>query len=187
MTHNSLKHQFLIAMPQLDDPNFDRTVTYVVEHNPEGAMGLTLNRPAGLSLHDILADMEIEVEVPPSSRHQVVAGGPIQQEAGFVLHRDVERHWQSTLMLADGLCMTTSRDILEAIAVGEGPESTLVCLGYAGWSEGQLEQELADNVWLSTPSAPELVFEIPFEQRWHAAAARMGVDMSLITTQVGHG
>ncbi|MBF1803300.1 YqgE/AlgH family protein [Alloalcanivorax profundimaris] len=187
MESASLKHQLLIAMPQMDDPNFEHAVTYVVEHGKEGAMGLTLNRPVSLSLNDILADMDIEVEVPPSDHHQVVAGGPIQQDSGFVLHRSTARHWDSSIQLADGLCLTTSRDIMEAIALGEGPEATLVCLGYAGWDEGQLERELADNVWLSVASTPELVLDTPFDQRWQAAAASLGVDISLIATQVGHG
>ena len=187
MESASLKHQLLIAMPQMDDPNFEHAVTYVVEHGAEGAMGLTLNRPVSLSLNDILADMDIEVEVPPSDHHQVVAGGPIQQDSGFVLHRSTARLWDSSIQLGDGLCLTTSRDIMEAIALGEGPEATLVCLGYAGWDQGQLEQELADNVWLSVGSTPELVLDIPFDQRWQAAAAHLGVDISLIATQVGHG
>lgn len=187
MDDAKLKHQLLIAMPQMDDPNFEHSVTYVVEHSEEGAMGLTVNRPVSLSLNDILADMDIAVEVPPSDHHQVVAGGPIQQDSGFVLHRSTARRWDSSISLADGLCLTTSRDILEAIAIGEGPEATLVCLGYAGWDQGQLERELADNVWLSVASTPELVLDVPFDQRWQAAAARLGVDMSLIATQVGHG
>ncbi|MCH2556410.1 MAG: YqgE/AlgH family protein [Alcanivorax sp.] len=187
MDNASLKHQLLIAMPQMDDPNFEHTVTYVVEHGDEGAMGLTLNRPVSLSLNDILVDMDIEVEVPPSEHHQVVAGGPIQQDSGFVLHRSTPRQWDSSIQLADGLCLTTSRDIMEAIALGEGPEATLVCLGYAGWDRGQLEQELAENVWLSAASSPELVLDTPFNQRWQAAAAGLGVDISLIATQVGHG
>ncbi|MFC6329574.1 YqgE/AlgH family protein [Alloalcanivorax gelatiniphagus] len=187
MDNASLKHQLLIAMPQMDDPNFEHTVTYMVEHSDEGAMGLTLNRPVSLSLSDILADMDIEVEVPPSEHHQVVAGGPIQQDSGFVLHRSTARLWDSSIQLADGLCLTTSRDIMEAIALGQGPEATLVCLGYAGWDQGQLERELAENIWLSAASSPELVLDTPFDQRWQAAAARLGVDMSLIATQVGHG
>lgn len=187
MDQTQFKHQLLIAMPQMDDPDFEHTVTYLVEHSEEGAMGLTLNRPVALSINDILADMDIAVEVPPSEQHQVVAGGPIQQDSGFVLHRTTARRWHSSITLAGGLCLTTSRDILEAIALGEGPPATLICLGYAGWDEGQLEQELADNVWLSVPSSLELVLETPFDQRWHAAAARLGVDMSLIATHVGHG
>ncbi|WP_415177480.1 YqgE/AlgH family protein, partial [Porticoccus sp.] len=117
--------------------------------------------------------------------HRVVAGGPIQQEAGFVLHA-ASTHWQSSVPLSDGLMLTTSRDILEAIAIGEGPEQSLICLGYAGWDAGQLEQELVENTWLSTPASRELVLDTPFEQTWQAAAARIGVDMSLIATQAGH-
>lgn len=186
MENARLKHQLLVAMPQMGDPNFEHTVTYLVEHGEDGAMGLTLNRPVSLSLRDILADMDITIEVPPSKHHQVVAGGPIQQDSGFVLHRATARPWDSSITLSDGLCLTTSRDILEAIAVGEGPAETLVCLGYAGWDTGQLERELADNAWLSVESSPELVLEVPFEQRWHAAAARLGVDMTLIVSEMGH-
>lgn len=186
MENVRLKHQLLVAMPQMGDPNFEHTVTYLVEHGDGGAMGLTLNRPVSLSLQDILADMDIAIEVPLSKHHRVVAGGPIQQDSGFVLHRATEQIWDSSVTLSDGLCLTTSRDILEAIAIGEGPAATLVCLGYAGWDTGQLEQELADNTWLSVESSPELVLEVPFEQRWHAAAARLGVDMTLIATEMGH-
>ena len=116
MDNASLKHQLLIAMPQMDDPNFEHTVTYVVEHGDDGAMGLTLNRPVQISLGDILSDMDIEIEVPPSERHRVVAGGPVQQEAGFVLHSAATR-WHASTVLSDGLILTTSRDILEAIAL----------------------------------------------------------------------
>lgn len=186
MENARLKHQLLVAMPQMGDPDFEHTVTYLVEHGDGGAMGLTLNRPVSLSLQDILADMDIAIEVPPSKHHRVVAGGPIQQDSGFVLHRATRRSWDSSITLSGGLCLTTSRDILEAIAIGEGPAATLVCLGYAGWDTGQLEQELADNTWLSVESSPELVLEVPFEQRWHAAAARLGVDMTLIATEIGH-
>lgn len=185
MENSPLKHQLLVAMPQMADPDFEHSVTYIVEHSSEGAMGLTLNRPVQISLGDILSDMDIEIEVPPSERHRVVAGGPIQQEAGFVLHSAATR-WHASTVLSDGLILTTSRDILEAIAIGEGPEQSLICLGYAGWDAGQLEQELVDNAWLSTPASRELVLDTPFEQAWHAAAARIGVDMSLIATQAGH-
>ena len=185
MDHNSFKHQLLVAMPQMADPNFEKTVTYLVEHGDDGAMGLTLNRPVQVSLADILSDMDIAIEVPPSEHHRVVAGGPVQQEAGFIIH-SADSHWHSSVPLSDGLMLTTSRDILEAIAIGEGPTRSLICLGYAGWERGQLEQELADNAWLSTPASQELILHTPFEQCWQAAAARMGVDMSLIATQAGH-
>ncbi|KGD63776.1 alginate biosynthesis regulator AlgH [Alcanivorax nanhaiticus] len=185
MDNTSLKHQLLVAMPQMADPNFEHSVTYIVEHSSEGAMGLTLNRPVQISLGDILMDMDIEIEVPPSERHRVVAGGPVQQEAGFIIHA-ASTHWDSSIQLSDGLMLTTSRDILEAIAVGEGPEQSLVCLGYAGWEAGQLEQELVENAWLSTPASRELILDTPFEQSWHAAAARIGVDINLIAGQAGH-
>ncbi|MDX1802750.1 MAG: YqgE/AlgH family protein [Alcanivorax sp.] len=185
MDNSSLKHQLLVAMPHMADPNFEHSVTYIVEHSSEGAMGLTLNRPVQVSLGDILSDMDIEIEVPPSERHRVVAGGPVQQEAGFVLH-GADTHWHSSVPLSDGLMLTTSRDVLEAIAVGEGPERSLICLGYAGWEPGQLEQELVDNAWLSSPASRKLVLETPFEQCWQAAAAALGVDMSLMTSQAGH-
>lgn len=185
MDNTSLKHQLLVAMPQMADPNFEHSVTYIVEHSSEGAMGLTLNRPVQISLGDILEDMDIEIEVPPSERLRVVAGGPVQQEAGFILH-EASTHWESSILLSDGLMLTTSRDILEAIAVGEGPDRSLVCLGYAGWEAGQLEQELVENAWLSTPASRELVLDTPFEHAWHDAAACIGVDMSLIATQAGH-
>lgn len=181
----TLKHQLLIAMPQMGDPNFEQTVTYVVEHSEEGAMGLTLNRPVTISLADILADMEINIEVPPSASHRVVAGGPVQQEAGFVMH-PASTQWQSSLPLGHGLALTTSRDILEALAIGEGPEQSLICLGYAGWGAGQLEQELADNAWLVAPASRALILDTPFEQCWHDAANSLGVDIHLLTQQPGH-
>lgn len=185
MDNSRFKHQLLVAMPHMADPTFQHSVTYIVEHSDEGAMGLTLNRPVQISLADILSDMDIDIEVPPSEHHLVVAGGPIQQEAGFVVH-PAETHWHSSVPLSDNLLLTTSRDVLEAIALGEGPSQSLICLGYAGWDAGQLEQELADNAWLSTPANRELILNTPFEQRWQTAAASLGVDMSLIATQAGH-
>ena len=187
MNETSLAQQLLVAMPQLADPSFEHTVTYIIEHNAEGAMGITLNRPISLSLGEILHDLEIETTRPVSGRHQVVCGGPVQPEAGFILHPPESHGWDSTIELLDGLCLTTSRDILEAIGRGEGPSSSLIALGYAAWGPGQLEQELADNAWLSTPASLELIFEVPFAQRWQAAARQLGVDMSLISTQSGHG
>lgn len=186
MTPDSLKHHLLIAMPQLADPNFHHSVTYLIEHNEDGAMGLTLNRPMDVSLMDIFADLEIECLAPPSGRHQLVAGGPVQPETGFILHPPTEKVWQSSVPVDNDLWLTTSRDILEAIASGDGPEHSLLALGYAGWAAGQLEQELAENAWLSTPASAELIFEVPVDQRWQAAAARLGIDVNLISTEAGH-
>lgn len=187
MENQSLKNQLLIAMPQMHDPNFEQTITYIVEHSDEGAMGLTLNRPVDLEIDDILEDLDIELKVPLGREHQVVSGGPIQPEAGFILHTPTKQAWESSVPLHDDLWLTTSRDILESIAAGTGPERSLTALGYAGWDAGQLEQEIADNAWLSTPASLELVFQVPFSDRWQAAANQLGVDMSLISTQAGHG
>lgn len=188
MKPESLRHQILIAMPQLDDPSFAHTVTYVLEHNENGAMGLTLNRPVNLTWQDILEDMEIESAGRVSPRHQVVLGGPIQSEAGFILHPEFpERSYSSSVQLQDDLWLTTSRDIIEDIAAGKGPSSSLLALGYSGWGAGQLEQEMAHNSWLSVPASLEVMFEVPFDMRWHAAARTLGVDMSLMSPQVGHG
>lgn len=186
MNEQSLKNQLLIAMPQMLDPNFEHTLTYIVEHSEEGAMGITINRPMDLEIDDILEDLDIEIRVALGAEHQVVSGGPVQQEAGFILHPPTEQVWQSSIPLQDGLWLTTSRDVLEAIARGEGPDRSLTALGYAGWGEGQLEKEMADNAWLSTPASLELIFRVPFPERWHAAARQLGVDMSLISTQAGH-
>lgn len=187
MENESLKNQLLIAMPQMLDPNFEQTLTYIVEHSDEGAMGITINRPVDMRIEDILEDLEIELKVPLGASHQVVSGGPVQPEAGFILHPPTEKVWQSSVPLQDDLWLTTSRDVLEAIAAGEGPGHSLTALGYAGWDAGQLEQEMADNAWLCTPASLELIFRIPFSDRWQAAANQLGVDMHLISTQAGHG
>ncbi|MDF1822094.1 MAG: YqgE/AlgH family protein [Alcanivoracaceae bacterium] len=187
MNTDSLKHQLLIAMPQLEDPNFHHSVTYLIEHNDEGAMGLTINRGVEATLHDVLEDLEIELEKPLSSRHTVVVGGPVQPAAGFILHPPTGTTYDSTVAIADDLWLTTSQDILEAIAAGEGPETSLLALGYAGWGPGQLEEEMAQNAWLSAPvSNTDIFFEVPLADRWHVAASRLGVDLNLISTGVGH-
>lgn len=186
MITSTLKHQLLVAMPNMPDPAFDRAVIYILEHGEDGTMGLMINRPVAISLNDILNDMDIEMEVPPSDQHRVVSGGPVQQETGFIIH-PADSHWHSSIPLPNDLMLTTSRDILEAIAVGEGPASSLICLGYAGWDAQQLEQELVDNSWLVTPATRNLMLNTDFDLSWHNAAAQIGVDISLIATQAGHG
>ena len=180
-----LTNHFLIAMPGLEDPNFSRTVTYVCEHNEHGAMGIVVNRPMGLDLGDVLDQMDIP-DAPESARQQpVYVGGPVQTERGFVLHSG-DRAWDSTLQITDDLSVTTSRDILEAMARGEGPERSLVALGYAGWGEGQLESEMTANTWLSGPADAQIIFELPAERRWQAAAMLLGVDLNLLSGDAGH-
>jgi putative transcriptional regulator len=181
----SLKSQLLIAMPALQDPNFARTVTYICEHGDHGAMGIVLNRPTELRLADVLKHMKIEGGMGASGEQMVFLGGPVEEERGFVLHTSTEP-WDSTLPVTDEISITTSRDILEAMAHGDGPDQTLVALGYAGWGAGQLEKELQENAWLSGPASQQILFELPPEQRWEAAAKLLGVDLNLLSNDAGH-
>jgi len=180
-----LANQLLIALPALDDPNFARTVSLICQHDGDGAMGLVMNRPSEYLLGDIFDQMGIEGGDAAMRRRPVLSGGPVHPERGFVLH-DGARIWDSTLRVVDGLYVTTSRDILEAMARGDGPLQTLVVLGCAGWGAGQLEQELADNAWLTVDSAPELLFDLPLDARWQAAAGRIGVDLLRMPDYSGH-
>jgi len=181
----SLTNQFLIAMPALADPNFHGTVTYICEHNAQGAMGIVINRPLNLTLGEVLNQMNIPPQESAIVDHPVYMGGPVQTDRGFVLHNPAGT-WHSMLRINDELGITTSKDILENIATGTGPKQMLVALGYAGWGAGQLEQELAENVWLCGPADNRIIFDTPWRQRWEAAAALMGVDLSQISNQIGH-
>jgi putative transcriptional regulator len=165
----SLKNQLLIAMPALQDPNFARTVTYICEHGEHGAMGIVLNRPTNLRLGDILQHMEIEDGHELVADQVVFLGGPVEEERGFVLHTHGDP-WDSTLAVNDDISITTSRDILQAMARGGGPRQTLVALGYAGWG----------------PADQSILFELPPEQRWEAAARLLGVDVNLLSSEAGH-
>lgn len=185
MAEGTLSNHFLIAMPSLADPNFARTVTYLCEHNDEGALGIVINRPSEVSLGELLEHMGIGASAGGIGTTPVFMGGPVQRERGFVLHPP-EGEWDASLRVADGICVTTSRDILEAVARGEGPESFLVALGYAGWGPGQLEQEMAENAWLSGPADPAIIFRQRHDERWRAAAALLGVDLTLLSSQTGH-
>lgn len=182
----SLKHHFLIAMPDMVDPNFAHSITYICEHNDEGAMGIVVNRPMELTVADILNHLQIREFSDHLQDQQVLYGGPVQTERGFVLHRTQPREWDTTLCVDDDICLTTSRDILMAIARNEGPPESLIALGYAGWSAGQLDNEMAQNAWLSVKADSDILFATPFDQRWQAAAALLGVDMNLMSGQVGH-
>lgn len=182
----SLKHHFLIAMPDMADPNFAHTITYICEHNDEGAMGIVVNRPMELTVADILTHLQITDFDERLLDQHVLYGGPVQTERGFVLHRTLPHKWDTTLCVDDDICLTTSRDILVAIANNEGPAESLVALGYAGWSAGQLDHEMAQNAWLSVKADSDILFDTPFDQRWQAAAALLGVDMNLLSSQIGH-
>ncbi|WP_127474700.1 YqgE/AlgH family protein [Sulfurivermis fontis] len=181
----SLRNHFLIAMPQLADPNFSHTVTYICEHNAEGSLGIVINRPLEITLGDVLQHMQIAPDARVDTAAPVFSGGPVQPERGFVLHRPVGA-WTSSLPVTADIALTTSRDIMAAIGQGTGPQQFLLALGYAGWGAGQLEQEIAQNAWLSGPADPAILFELPVEERWGAAAALIGVDLTLLSSEAGH-
>jgi putative transcriptional regulator len=181
-----LAGQFLIAMPAMADPNFDRTVTYVCEHNDEGALGIIVNRPTSMLFGEILAQMDLKLADPALAAQPVLMGGPVQPERGFVIHDDPGEQFSSTLATPDGLKVTTSRDILVALAEGHGPPRAVIALGYAGWAAGQLEAEMANNAWLTVPASPDIIFSVPFERRWESAAALLGVSIAALSPEAGH-
>lgn len=179
-----LHHQFLVAMPGLEDENFRQTVTLLCEHSDKGALGLVVNRPTELRLSTMLDQMGVEHD-RLADDGTVFWGGPVQPERGFVLH-DAPGGWDSTLKVEDNLFITTSRDVLGAIGRGEGPTQYLVVLGYAGWGEGQLESEILENSWLNTPVDASVLFSVPAPERWHAATRLIGVDISHLSSRAGH-
>ncbi len=181
---HSLSNHLLIAMPSLQDPHFAHSVTYICDHSADGAMGIVINRPMDIKVGDVFEQLQLDLGAP-FSKQPVLAGGPVQTQRGFVLHYD-DSQWDSSLRVADHISLTGSRDILAALAQGQGPSHALLALGYAGWSAGQLEQELASNAWLTVPATFNLLFETPIPQRWHAAAKQLGVDLNLLTSAPGH-
>ncbi|WP_374088736.1 YqgE/AlgH family protein [Methylomicrobium lacus] len=181
-----LNNQFIIAMPNLADPNFFHTVTYMCQHNREGALGIVINRSTGMQLGEIFKQMDIRVTSDTATNAPIYAGGPVQQDRGFVVHTTCGQ-WDATMPVSDTISLTTSRDVIEAIAVGEGPERYLVALGYAGWGEGQLEKEIRDNAWLNSPFGTQVLFDLPIDMRWAAAAGQIGVDINQLTMPAGHG
>ncbi len=181
----SLSNHFLIAMPTLRDPNFFHGVTYLCEHNREGAMGIMINRPLDIDLAEVLGQMNITRELPDIGNKTILLGGPVQCERGFVVHRP-HGDWEATLKVNEDIGITSSRDILEALARGEGPRECLIALGYAGWGPGQLEQEMVQNAWLSVPADEAIIFHTPFEKRWETAAALTGVDINRLSNDIGH-
>ena len=182
---DSLKDHFLLAMPGLDAGLFSGSITYICEHGEAGAMGLVINQPLDLTLIEIFDHLEIAT-APGFQDQAVLAGGPVQIDHGFVLHPREERRWDSSLTVTDEIQLTTSQDILKAIAAKRGPEQFVITLGYAGWSAGQLEEEIAANSWLTLPADHRIIFATPTEQRVSAAASALGIDMNLLTTEAGH-
>ncbi len=180
-----LTNQLLIAMPALADPNFAQTVALICDHGPRGALALILNKPLQMNMAEIFSQLEITISPSPLSERKVLRGGPMQTDRGFVVHR-AGGSWDSTLRVSDAVHVTTSRDILAAMARGEGPAEALLALGYAGWDGGQLEEEIRANAWLSVPLDLGLIFDLPYETRWQAAGRLLGVDLTRISPISGN-
>jgi len=185
MSKFDLTNHFLIAMPTMQEGFFAGTLTYICEHDENGALGLVVNRPISLTLAEMFDQINIPLNRPRLAKMPVHVGGTVQIERGFVLH-DTKQDWQSTLRINDRLALTTSRDILEALSEGKGPDNILVTLGYSGWEQGQLEHEINENIWLTVPATEHILFELPAEERLAAAMALLGVNYSMLVEDVGH-
>ena len=185
----SLRGQLLIAMPGLLDPNFVHSVVYICQHSEAGAMGITINRPLDLPLSQVFEQLNLDYS-PPNGTQTLLCGGPVEEQQGFVLHPPAEKHWQATAAISDDIFLTTSRDIIDDMACDQGPDTALVALGYAGWTSGQLEQELLENAWLTIPPdsnlLSQLLFDSPLDQRADLAAASLGINLSQLSNSAGH-
>jgi putative transcriptional regulator len=181
----SLTNHLLVAMPGMDDPQFAQTVTLICEHGDKGALGIVLNKPLGMRLAEVLTQMRLPAQSEVVAEQTVLSGGPVHQDRGFVLHRPGGK-WESTHKISDSIQVTTSRDVLAAMARGEGPEDAFIALGYAQWDAGQLERELKENAWLTLPVSEAVLFDLPYEDRWNAAWRSLGVDVASVAPQAGH-
>jgi putative transcriptional regulator len=181
----NLTGHFLIAMPAMADPYFAKSVTLVCEHNDQGALGIVINRPIEMNLGDLFQQIDLDMQNEQLGRASVYFGGPVHIDRGFVLHQPIG-HWNSSLVINGDTALTTSKDILEASAQGQGPDKMLVTLGYAGWSAGQLEEELAQNAWLTVPAENSVIFDLPSEQKLNAAMNLLGLDFARLSDDAGH-
>jgi putative transcriptional regulator len=185
MSAINLTHHFLIAMPNMADPYFAKTLTYICEHNDQGALGLVVNRPIDMTLQALFERLQLSLRDNERADAPVYFGGPVQTDRGFVLHTPAGR-WQSTLRVREHIGLTTSKDILEAVGRGEGPGQMLVTLGYAGWSPGQLEHEITQNAWLTVEARDGIIFDTPAEERLPAAMELLGLDYARLQDAAGH-
>ena len=185
MSSINLTHHFLIAMPNMADPYFSKTLTYICEHNDQGALGLVVNRPIDMTLQALFERLSLSISDKAASDAPIYFGGPVQTDRGLVLHEPAG-NWQSTLRVGEAIGLTTSKDILEAVGRGDGPKRMLVTLGYAGWSPGQLEQELSQNAWLTVEAKDAILFDIPAEERLPQAMQLLGVDYARLQDEAGH-
>ena len=186
----SLCNHFLIAMPSLNDPNFEQSVSYICEHNNEGAMGVVINHPSELTFAELCEQLDIEITDNDTANYPIFDGGPVERDRGFILHTPIGE-WESTLKITKDIGLTMSQDIIEAIANGYSsdnnpPKHFIIALGYAGWSEDQIEDEIAANSWLNTPATNKILFNTAIENRWTAAAASLGIDLQQLSSDIGH-
>jgi putative transcriptional regulator len=188
----ALADSFLIAMPGMLDPHFAGSVVYVCEHSDKGALGLVINRPTDLTLNILFERIDLKLEIAPLMESPVFFGGPVQTERGFVLHEPQDGEggfattYSSSLQIPGGLAMTTSKDVLEALANGAGPKKILVTLGYSGWGAGQLEDEMSRNGWINVGAEPGIIFDTPVEQRYDKALSLLGIDVGMLSQEAGH-
>jgi putative transcriptional regulator len=180
---SSLKDHFLIAMPALKGSSFEHTITYICNHDGNGAMGIVLNQPTELNLHEVLE--QLEIEGAHGHDHPVLLGGPVHQDHGFILHLE-KGDWRSTLPVTDEVYVSTSKDILTSLAQGTGPSQYKVALGYAGWDAGQLEEELLDNSWITVAASTDIIFNTPTDKMYQAALQLLGIDEGFLSSDAGH-
>ncbi len=185
MSSINLTHHFLIAMPNMADPYFAKSLTYICEHNDQGALGLVVNRPIDMTLQALFERLSMDLRDTAVAGAPIYFGGPVQTDRGFVLHMPAG-NWQTTLRVGEAIGLTTSKDILEAVGRGEGPARLLVTLGYAGWSPGQLEHEITQNAWLTVEASDDILFETPAEERLPAAMELLGLDYARLQDEAGH-
>ncbi|MDP2879984.1 MAG: YqgE/AlgH family protein [Azonexus sp.] len=185
MDNVNLTDNFLIAMPTLEDPYFSNSLIYICEHNENGALGIIVNRPIDMNLAGLFDKIDIKLEAENLANLPVYFGGPVQLDRGFVLHRPIGR-WQSTLAVNSEVGLTSSRDVLNSVGSAGLPAEIIVTLGYAGWDAGQLENELAQNSWLTVPAKAEILFDLPPEERLPAAMQKLGISFTQLSDVAGH-
>lgn len=183
---NSLQNHFLVAMPSLDDAYFSRSVTYVIEHNEKGAMGIVINQASTMTFRELISQTDKLANIDDDKSDKIiVCGGPVHQDRGFVLHSH-QPGWSSSMQINAEIMVTTSKDILSVVGNSQGPERSIIALGYAGWEAGQLEQELQQNAWLTLQADHDILFDTPIHKKWQAAVNKLGVDVWQLTQQAGH-
>ena len=181
-----LENHFLVSMPQLDDSNFKQSVILICKHNSEGAMGVVINKLTEQIAGDIFAQLHIEVSNYDQVLSPVFDGGPVHPELGLIIHDGIAQDWESSINIGEQLKLTSSKDILDAMANGKSPENAMICLGYAGWSPGQLENEIQDNAWFTVPVDHAILFSSEVDNKWQMSAQILGIDTAQFSHQVGH-